>query len=182
MTAAPESTGSIEALRAAVAAKRKARIAAEAHANDSEARMAGAEATIAHLKLVIAKLRRGKFDASPKRGRNLLDQLELKLGELSGATAEHLRRRLVGLQGILQADAYSGFREFYATDRSPVPVTEAACWAYLHWNAFELADRAPLAPAAVQCIDFLFDTERQVTGTDWSAPHFDRTPGATVRA
>lgn len=88
MAAAPDQSGDIEALRAALAAEREARIAAEARASDAEARVTGAEATIAHLKLVIAKLRRDKFGASSERGRKLLDQLELELGELVAAAAE----------------------------------------------------------------------------------------------
>ena len=43
---------------------------------------------IAHLKLVIAKLRHDKFGASSERGRKLLDQLELELGELVATAAE----------------------------------------------------------------------------------------------
>ena len=43
---------------------------------------------IAHLKLVIAKLRHDRFGASSERGRKLLDQLELELGELVAAAAE----------------------------------------------------------------------------------------------
>ena len=81
MTPAPEQTSDIEALRAALAAEREARAAAKARA-------AGAEAMIAHLKLVIAELRHDRFGASFERGRNLLDQLELELGELVAAAAE----------------------------------------------------------------------------------------------
>jgi transposase len=88
VTPASEQTSDIEALRAALAAEREARVAAEARAAGAEARAAGAEAMIAHLKLVIAKLRRGKFGASAERGRKLLDQLELELGELVAAAAE----------------------------------------------------------------------------------------------
>ncbi|ATR19161.1 Transposase (plasmid) [Roseomonas mucosa] len=64
MTRAPDQTGDVEALRAALAAEREARIAAEARATGLEARATGAEAMIAHLKLVIAKLRHDKFGAS----------------------------------------------------------------------------------------------------------------------
>ena len=84
----PDPAGDIEALRAALAAEREARVAAEARATGAEARAAGAEAMIAHLKLVIAKLKRDKFGASSERGRKLLDQLELELGELVAAGAE----------------------------------------------------------------------------------------------
>jgi transposase len=95
VTPAPEPTSDIETLRAALAAEREARVAAEARAagaearaTDAEARVTGAEAMIAHLKLVIAKLRRDRFGASSERGRRLLDQLELELGELVATAAE----------------------------------------------------------------------------------------------
>ena len=85
MTPAPDPTGDVEALRAALAAEREARIAAEARAT-------GAEAMITHLKLVIAKLRHDKFGASSERGRKLIDQLELELGELVATAAEEATR------------------------------------------------------------------------------------------
>ncbi|PZQ58861.1 MAG: IS66 family transposase, partial [Variovorax paradoxus] len=92
MTRAPDQTGDVEALRAALAAEREARIAAEARATGLEARATGAEAMIAHLKLVIAKLRHDKFGASSERGRKLIDQLELELGDLIATVAEEAAR------------------------------------------------------------------------------------------
>ncbi|MFK4048185.1 IS66 family transposase [Roseomonas mucosa] len=92
MTPAPDQTGDVEALRAALAAEREARIAAEVRATGLEARATGAEAMIAHLKLVIAKLRHDKFGASSERGRKLIDQLELELGELIATVAEDATR------------------------------------------------------------------------------------------
>jgi hypothetical protein len=47
---------------------------------------------ITHVKLVIAKLRHDKFGASSERGRKLLDQLELELGELVATAAEDATR------------------------------------------------------------------------------------------
>jgi transposase len=44
--------------------------------------------TVAHLKLLIAKLKHDRFGASSERGRKLLDQLELELGELVAAASE----------------------------------------------------------------------------------------------
>ena len=88
----PDHSDDIEALRAALAAEREARIAAEARAVGAEARATGAEAMIAHLKLVIAKLRHDRFGASSERGRKLLDQLELELGELIATVAEDATR------------------------------------------------------------------------------------------
>jgi Transposase C of IS166 homeodomain len=59
----------------------------------AEARVSGAEAMIAHMKLVIAKLRREQYGQSSERGRKLLDQLELQLEELEARTPSRLRRR-----------------------------------------------------------------------------------------
>ena len=71
----------LAALRAALAAERLAR-------QEAEARATGAEAMIAHLKLLIAKLRHDRFGASSERGRKLLDQMELELEELEAAASE----------------------------------------------------------------------------------------------
>src|SRR4051794_7800234 len=72
----------IDALKATLLAERAAR-------RESEARAAGAEAIVAHLKLMIAKLKRDRFDASSERGRKLLDQLEMQLEDAETAAAEH---------------------------------------------------------------------------------------------
>ena len=71
----------IDTLRAALAAERAARLSAEARAT-------GAEAMIAHLKLLIAKLQRDRFGPTSERSRRLLDQLELQLEELEANAAE----------------------------------------------------------------------------------------------
>jgi transposase len=71
----------IDALKAALLAERAAR-------RESEARAAGAEAMVAHLKLMIAKLKRDRFAASSERGRKLLDQLEMQLEDAETAAAE----------------------------------------------------------------------------------------------
>src|SRR3954462_4403081 len=71
----------IEALRTALAAGQSAW-------REAEARASGAEAMVAHLKLLIARLKRDKYGASSERGRKLLDQLELELGELVAAASE----------------------------------------------------------------------------------------------
>ena len=71
----------IAALRAALVAEQLAR-------REAEARASGAEAMVAHLKLLIAKLRHEQFGASSERGRKLLDQLELQLEELEAGAAE----------------------------------------------------------------------------------------------
>ena len=63
----------IDALRAALAAERAAR--------------QQAEAMVAHLKLLIARMKRERFGQSAERGR-LLDQLELQLEELEASASE----------------------------------------------------------------------------------------------
>jgi transposase len=82
VTAAPDTPPDhIAALRAALAAEQLAR-------REAEARASGAEAMVAHLKLLIARLKRDKYGASSERGRKLIDQLELELGELVAAASE----------------------------------------------------------------------------------------------
>jgi transposase len=71
----------IDALTAALAAEREAR-------QQAEARASGAEAMVAHYKLLIAKLRREQYGQSSERGRKLLDQLELQLEEAAASAAE----------------------------------------------------------------------------------------------
>ena len=85
VTPAPD-TGSddIDSLRAALAAEQLAR-------REAEARASGAEAMVAHLKLVIAKLRHDQFGASSERGRKLIDQMELELEELEAASRRGCR-------------------------------------------------------------------------------------------
>lgn len=82
MPTAPDSPpDDVSALQAALAAERLAR-------QEAEARASGAEAMVAHLKLLIARLRHDRFGASSERSRKLLDQLELELGELVAAASE----------------------------------------------------------------------------------------------
>ena len=71
----------IDALKAALVTERQAR-------QEAEARATGAEAMVAHLKLVIAKLRRERFGPSAERSSHLLDQLELQLEELEASATE----------------------------------------------------------------------------------------------
>jgi transposase len=71
----------ITALKAALTAERAAR-------QQAEARASGAEAMVAHYKLLIAKLKREQYGQSSERGRKLIDQLELQLEELEASAAE----------------------------------------------------------------------------------------------
>ena len=71
----------IAALQTALTAERTAR-------QQAEARASGAEAMVAYLKLLIAKMKRERFGQSAERGRKLLDQLELQLEELEASATE----------------------------------------------------------------------------------------------
>ncbi len=95
----------IAALRAALAAEQLAR-------REAEARASGAEAMVAHLKLLIAKLRHEQFGASSERGRKLLDQLELQLEELEAGAAED--------EAALDPDPASTSNARTSTRRKPV--------------------------------------------------------------
>jgi transposase len=71
----------IDALKAALAAERTAR-------QQAEARASGAEAMVAQLKLLIARMKRDRYGQSSERGQHLLDQMELQLEELEASAAE----------------------------------------------------------------------------------------------
>ena len=91
-------------------------------------------------------------------------------------TGVHPEQHLAGYNGILQADAYSGFNALYAPDRKGGPITEAGCWAHARRKLFELADIAskarkgkpatisPIAFEAVQKFDAIFALERSING------------------
>ncbi len=99
-------------------------------------------------------------------------------------SGEHPQSHLSGYAGVLQADAFAGYNKLYEADRSPGPITEAACWAHSRRKFFELADIeasarrkaqgrsggktptviSPMALEAVQRIDALFDIERTING------------------
>jgi transposase len=71
----------IDALKLALLAERAVR-------REFEARAAGAEAMVAHLKLLIAKYKHDRFGSSAERSRKLLDQLEMQLEELETTATE----------------------------------------------------------------------------------------------
>jgi len=90
---------------------------------------------------------------------------------------EHPGEHLAKYSGILQADAYAGFKGIYRAEREAGPIVEAACWAHGRRKLFELADIAsklrdskkrlvisPIAYEAVQKIDAIFAAERAIRG------------------
>jgi transposase len=95
-------------------------------------------------------------------------------------SGEHPQAHLAYYAGILQADAFSGYKKLYEVDRKPGPITEAGCWAHARRPFFIQADIAanarrraqgkttsvisPLAVEAVRRIDALFEIERSING------------------
>src|SRR5713226_2686520 len=55
---------------------------------EARAKLSGAEAMIAHLQLVIAKMKREMFGPRSERSQRLIDQMELQLEELAAAAGE----------------------------------------------------------------------------------------------
>ena len=78
----PALPADVAALQSLVTSERAARALAEADADLAKARAASAEAMVAHLKLMIAKLKREQFGPSSECQRRLLNQLELQLEEI----------------------------------------------------------------------------------------------------
>jgi transposase len=81
---------------------------------------------------------------------------------------EHPQRHLVGFEGILQADGYSGFKELYKPDATGTArVREAACWAHLRRDFHDVwkGTSSPIAREALDRIGALYDIERTITGT-----------------
>ena len=93
---------------------------------------------------------------------------------------EHPQAHLATWSGILQADAFAGYGELYAADRSAGLILEAGCFAHARRKFFELADVEgaarkksrgektgqiyPIALEAVQRLDALFEIERTING------------------
>jgi hypothetical protein len=77
---------------------------------------------------------------------------------------ERPRQHLKEFRGILQADAYGGFKELY--DRKLNPLTEAACWAHARRKYFDLhaATASPVALEALERIGALYKIEEACRG------------------
>ncbi len=80
---------------------------------------------------------------------------------------EHPRRHLENSSGILQADAYAGFRELYEPQgNGPPRFREAACWAHLRRDFHDVwtATQSTIAREALDRIGALYDVEREISG------------------
>ena len=80
---------------------------------------------------------------------------------------EHPRAHLADFAGILQADAYSGFRDLYARGADGAArVREAACWAHLRRDFHDIwkGTDSPIAREALERIGRLYDIEKRING------------------
>jgi transposase len=77
---------------------------------------------------------------------------------------ERPREHLKGFRGVLQADAYGGFRELY--ERAHEPLIEAACLAHARRKFFDLhaATESPVAREALERIGMLYKIEEDCRG------------------
>ncbi len=75
---------------------------------------------------------------------------------------EHPQRRLEGFNGILQADAYSGFSKLYERGQ----VLEAACWAHVRRKFVDLEKlhNSTIAAEALERIGALYAIEADIRG------------------
>lgn len=80
---------------------------------------------------------------------------------------EHPREHLADFHGILQADAYKGYKALYAPGPDGVArVREAACWAHLRRDFHDVwkATDSPIAREALERIGALYDVEAAING------------------
>lgn len=78
----------VGALKAALIDARAAATQAQAEAAAAASRVSNAEALIAHMKLVIEKMRRELFGSRSERRHKILDQMELELEDLEASATE----------------------------------------------------------------------------------------------
>jgi len=80
---------------------------------------------------------------------------------------EHPQGHLKRFKGILQADAYGGFKALYEPGPDgQVRVREAACWAHLRRDFHDVwkATGSAIAREALERIGALYDIERRISG------------------
>ena len=87
----------------------------------------------------------------------------------------HPNKHLAGWQGVLQADAYSGYNDLYLDNRSPGPARSALCWSHARRKFFELAD---IAAAHSDTSDQVF--RRHMISHSGVSDHPEMTPSGAV--
>jgi transposase len=96
----------LSAAHAMILAERQARIEAQAEALAAKAAASSTEVTIAHLKLMIEKLKRELYGRRSERTAQLIDQMELQLAELEeAATEDEIAAEATARQASLPAPA-----------------------------------------------------------------------------
>jgi len=86
----------------------------------------------------------------------------------------HPRKHLADFHGILQADAYTGFKKLYEPGPDGVArVREAACWAHLRRDFHDVwkATDSPIAREALERIGALYDVEKTINGQPRDVRH-----------
>lgn len=80
---------------------------------------------------------------------------------------EHPRKHLKNSAGILQADAYTGFKALYEKrEDGSIQFREAACWAHLRRDFHDIwiATKSEIAKEALDRIGKFYDIEREIKG------------------
>lgn len=80
---------------------------------------------------------------------------------------EHPREHLKNSAGVLQADAYTGFKALYETRADgSTQFREAACWAHLRRDFHDIwtATKSEIAKEALDRIGKFYDIEREIKG------------------
>ena len=80
---------------------------------------------------------------------------------------EHVRHHLRNSAGILQADAYPGFKDLYEKGADGAQkFREAACWAHLRRDFHDVwaGTKSEIAKEALDRIGKLYDIEREIAG------------------
>lgn len=80
---------------------------------------------------------------------------------------EHPRKHLENSSGILQADAYSGFKSLYdLREDGSAQFREAACWAHLRRDFHDIwtGTKSGIAKEALDRIGRFYDIERDISG------------------
>ncbi|ESQ17121.1 MAG: hypothetical protein N838_24325 [Thiohalocapsa sp. PB-PSB1] len=87
---------------------------------------------------------------------------------------KHPKDHLKHSSGILQADAYSGFRDLYEPGADgTAQFREAACWAHLRRDFHDVwtSNKSGIAKEALDRIGKLYDIERQIAGQPADVRH-----------
>ena len=98
---------------------------------------------------------------------------------------EHPRKHLKKSKGILQADAYSGFKDLYQAGLDGnSQFREAACWAHLRRDFHDVwkTTQSEIAREALDRIGALYDIEARISGRPAAERHAVRQEHSRPRA